>query len=400
MPSILKASQSLAGRDKEKLKIEWSLPEGWSLPGGSRTCQYLLLNKDLDACIQACREALDSLQKAADSASEQRALADALQQLADSGRALYTVLMSGAGGQADQAAAFREWFEQNVATSLVGTWRVEFRHKGADQKVIPWGLTYPSITAAGGGGGTNYDDYVDFWAHRYSTASYLLSADSNIGRDIEIDGKAILCSLLIEVSSDVVDLNVSAQDSENLRMRLWGPLQEHTILFVRDLRDRFRGKKEFNHIVYLNLKTNGTNHNYAFPDESLTPDTLKRITAHLVPIAKHAIAMIDREAIIRGDRGPEWLYTFFNDRWAGLIAAETDIKAKKLQHEGFRFLTELLDCGVKLSESLPEIRKRLWPYSLLYGVYSNPENIFVKPPPDIVKEMRAVLERREQGGAM
>ena len=279
-----------------------------------------------------------------------------------------------------------------MAASDPGAWRVHFLYQGA-QPAIPWGLLYSS-TGTVRTGGIDYEDYVDFWAHRYSTASYIQSADAPVD-DMRIDGNAVLCSLLIEVPDDV-DVEVAAHDGENLRMRLWGPLREHTILTVRDLSDRFRGKGKgkLHHIVYLNLRTNAGD--YTFPDESLTPDRLARIAAYLEG-GGHAIAMIDREAIIRGDRGREWLDTFFNAHWAGLIAAETDIESERLRHHGFRFLTELLACGVRLSESLPIIRKQLWPYSLLYGVYSNPENIFVAPPPHIVKEMRAVLDLRERG---
>ena len=325
-------------------------------------------------------------------------LSEALRQLADSGGDLYELLMSGSGGRPQEAAAFREWFEQNVPTSPPGTWRVEFQYQGVPQPAIPWGLTC-APTAAARAGGTGYDDYVDFWAHRYSTASYVQSADTELGAVQPLDGATVQCSLLIEVSADEVDLEVAAHDGENLSMRLWGPLRDHTIHTVRDLRDRFRAKREWNHIVYLNLQTNERNgRHYTFPDESLTPNTLAQIAAYLDYGGGHAIAMIDREAIIRRDRGPEWLYTFFNDHWAGLIAAETDITSKKLQHHGFRFLTELLGRGVSLSQCLPEIRRQLWPYSLLYGVYSNPDNVFVKPPPQVVQEMRAVLEQRERDG--
>jgi hypothetical protein len=384
-PRILKAVQSLVGK---KLKVRWKVPAS---PGQQpRVFEYLLPTSELEARTKACREALGSLQLVADAPSDS-SLSEALQQLARSGRELYELLMSDPVGATPDGESFRHWFEHNVAASDPGTWRVQFLYQGA-QPAIPWGLLYSSSSTVGAG--IAYTDYVDFWAHRYSTASYIQSADSPVD-DMKMDGNAVLCSLLIEVTDDV-DVEMAAHDGESLRMRLWGPLRDHTIRTVRDLTDRFRGKGKgrLHHIVYLNLRTSAGD--YTFPDGSLTPDRLAQIAAYLEG-GGHAIAMIDREAIIRGDRGREWLETFFNAQWAGLIAAETDITSKRLQHHGFRFLTELLGCGKRLSESLPEIRKQLWPYSLLYGVYSNPDNVFVAPPPQIVKEMRAVLELREQG---
>ena len=313
-PRILKAVQSLVGK---KLKIRWKVPAVVGHPPG--VFEYLLPTSELEKHTNACRDALRSLQLVADAPSDS-SLSAALQQLARSGRDLYELLMSDSGGSTQGATAFRDWFEQNVAASDPGAWRVHFLYQGA-QPAIPWGLLYSS-TAPVRTGGIDYEDYVDFWAHRYSTASYIQSADSPID-DMKIDGNAILCSLLIEATDDV-DVEVAAHDGENLRMRLWGPLREHTILTVRDLRDRFRGKGKgkLDHIVYLNLRTNAGD--YTFPDESLTPDRLAQIAAYLKG-GGHAIAMIDREAIIRGDRGREWLETFFNAQWAGLIAAETDI---------------------------------------------------------------------------
>ena len=282
---------------------------------------------------------------------------------------------------------------QRIQAVVRGTWRRPTPGRGESSSLIrrPGGDSSlgPHLCTAGAGAARTGTDDATFLGRVATVRRYALSADSEFGVQ-QLDGGAFQCSLLLERAPDQLDVTYSARAGGDFEMRLRSRLGDHAISTVRDLRARFIDLSDWHHVIYLNLLTS------AFADEPLTPTALQQIAAFLGKDA-HAIAMIDREAIIRGDRGPDWLRVFFRDQWTGLIAVESDITAKALKFHGFRFLTELLSRGVPLAESLHDIRRTLWPYSLLYGVYSNPDRVFVAPPPGIVDEMKAIL--REEGEA-
>ena len=384
---LLRANLTLSG---EKVKVRWMSPQG-ALPKPS--FDYSIQFSELKERIKACRAALDGLQGVADDPPRQR-LPLALQQVALSGKQLYEVLMTGGGGRPAEAESFRTWFEATVEPAAQDAWRIEFQHD-RPETAVPWGIT--CATGAATGNGVAFDDYVNLWAHRYIVACYTTSNNLWEGHAEPIPGGAFQCSILTEAASpnEQTQFNLRVADHDGTDTTMWlttGPLSDHTISRVSALRDKFRDKRDWNHIVYLNLCASGGQFSLPNDQEALTPDKLQQITALLRN--SYAIAMIDREAIIRGDRGNDWLGLFFHERWAGLIAAETDIPAKALRFRGFRFLMALLVRGEPLTESLFQVRKDLWPYSLLYGVYSNPERVFVRPPPDVVKELKAALEAR------
>ena len=384
-PLILKARLTRGG---DKIKIRWTPPSD-EMP----SFEYLLQREQLKARVDACCQALNALQGVADVPNEE-GLSEALRGLRLSGEELYRVLMSGAGGKTPAAQAFRTWFEDTVGSTEPGTWRVEFQHE-EPLIAVPWGLTCAPGSISGDG--TAFDDYMNLWAHRYTATSSIGASDSAYGEPTQIEG-GFQCSLLLEVSSPPeaprFQLQVADHDGGDMTMWVNAPLLDHTINRVSALRGKFRARYDWNHIVYLNLHAAGDHFSFPNDEEKLTPDELQRIKS-LLDTQRHTIVMIDREGIIRGDRGQAWLETFFNEQWAGLIAAETDITAQNLRFRGFRFLMELLSRGVRLTESLVEVRRLLWPYSLLYGVYSNPDRLFVSPAPDFVKELLTALEKHE-----
>jgi hypothetical protein len=379
-PHLLKAILRPAGTGKVKIR--------WKLPAGS-PIEYVLETAKLGEREDACRTALNKLQTVK-SPQDEGPLGHALRALADSGAELYEELMTGTKERADKAVEFRQWFEQEVAPTEPGTWRVEFQYDGIHHPVIPWGLTYgprPARTARG----TAFLDYIDFWAHRYATASYLSSADSEFDEVKHLNGKEFVCWLVFEVSDTKVDVEVALHDG----LRFSRPLRSLTIREVRVLREKFEEHRAWNHVVYISLRSK--HGGYPLKDGQFRPKDLEDINQILNLGGGHGIALIDREAIIRGDRGEEWRASFFNDRWAGLIAAETDIESPHLWYKGFGFLTELLRREEPLTLSLRAIREQFWPFSLLYGIYSNPARVFVKPPPQIVEVMLEALKQHKEG---
>ena len=174
-------------------------------------------------------------------------------------------------------------------------------------------------------------------------------------------------------------------------MWLTNPLLDHTVSRVSALREKFRNLRDWNHIVYLNLQTLGGSFSFPYDDERLTPDAPRHITRAYQE--RYAIAMIDREAIIRGDRGPEWVSTFFHSdgpassRWKRTSRESAPLPWFSLSHGAPGARPEV-------DRFLFEVRRQLWPFSLLYGVYSNPERVFVKPAPQVVTALKSALEAR------
>ena len=359
--NILRAHLKQSQTADEIVEICWT-----SVDEGTAFEPYFLDLAQLSRATERIRSALDTVQAAMHHGTSITE-AEPLRELARNGLDLYGVVMTcsprKSTGQ-NAAVTFRQWFESVVIPSKED-WRIEMLVEDVSE-VVPWGLVFcPSPSIEIDDLETKYDDYVGFWCNRFRLATFkgVPSPQASI-----LPSDHFRFSLIVEEDESKLPMKVQ----KDLKVE---QTRSHAVLEERMFGERFDALEflmdhdDFHHFVYMSLQVDG-DHN----DHGSLRSLRETIDGNL-------FVFLDGDAIIRGDRDQEWLFTLFNSGWAGLIAAETDITNDNLKLAGWDFLKEVLTYAQPLAFSIHEARRSFWPGSILYGVYSDPMQLSLDPRP-------------------
>lgn len=364
LPNVLMAQLQRRGRG---VVIKWTVDRGAPYQEWS----YVIDKVQLDAAALAIRQALQKLQneflvtqKEADRANHLRAVARA-------GSNLYELVMS-------SNTEFRLWFEANVSNAVPGEWAVEFQ-AGDVRPLVPWGLTFCKRPGTDFSRlGAEYADYVDFWCIRYGTVCY-----SAIHSDPESEKKVLDSSLF----KFTIVTEPSYGGFEEITKSLGPGTKPES---KTELKETLNQHREWHQLVYFYL-----DHQFTFNVSSGIKLSASEFADCVMKIQNSTgLAFIDREALIRGDRGNDWVDIFFVKNWQGFIATEVDISNDRLNCFGIEILAEIASHEMRLSELMPIIREKFWPWCLLYGVYCNTRAFYIKPRLSYGREIKELASNR------
>ncbi len=349
--------------------IDGSVDIAWHVVGGTKGGNFAVDGEALARLNAELRnKALHQLQLVCDEAGSD-ATAAALQAVALGGAKLYAALTTGFPGKLRAKAnadAFRTWFEAELLPAPSGAWRIEFilLEPGF---VVAWGLIFTqraSEERAFSELGCGFEDYEAFWCCRFRVATYSLPDTSE---PPVISGRDTSMTAVVERwDHDYTRLDSRIRAALRAANRLHGKtdtLIEHHL----------ESEPEWHHIIYVSLR----------PVTELEAAAFDDIVDNVISDDSFKFLVLDHGAVVRGDRGDSWPKMMLNGKWSGLIAAETDITNARLCLAGFEFLmTALEKSGNRaLADSLTEVRRSLWPQSLLYGVYCDPRRVIFSPVP-------------------
>lgn len=368
----------------------------WQTTDGSRNWDpYDVAELGLSMASEKIRRELSDLQNLDWSDAERWQPEDAaamygdiLQRLASAGEDLYKALFTGhprEPASQEDAANFRAWFEENVLGEMENAWRIQVVHMNFARAIVPWGLAYAPTLNASKSPETldpTYENYSGFWCSKFRLACRGPFANE-ISKPSACDGEMAQFVAVIEAEEDIVD-----QFSTTAR-REWSSEQgikpDYVVHEKLDLQKHARSGTDM--FWYVSLRAHGGN-------LTLGGQPI-RVHDAMPANEKLNLMLIDGDAVIRHDRGTDWVKICLNMGESGLIAAETDITNDSMRFFGWEMLKQLVrgreptrgTQNEEASKSLPLIdameaaRRELWPRSLLYGVYCNPLHVYLDPAP-------------------
>lgn len=355
--------------EEDGVRVTWST----KYPEETEFEWYVILQEDLRRCTTNIRRELDKLQEMepAGGADDLSRFRDVLRSLARQGADLYEVLLTGKD-QDDSpinqrvATKFRAWFEETVRDDPDVRWRIQFVHPQSAEFIVPWGLVFtPPKDGDFDSLGYVPGDFRQFWSVRHRAACSVVTprkvGDGPEARDnvavsayLEMGGALLKQSVKPAGHSEDEDDPVIADDSSEAK-RISRRLRRYDQFwyFWLDPEPEFQQHKA--HELENILATN-----------RLRDDRI-------------VCVLMDGDAVVRTDRGPGWLSATLRLGRSGLIAAESDINNPALKCFGWSILRHVASQERPFMDAVMEAREQLWPHSLLYGVYCDPE-MFPSPP--------------------
>ncbi|MEQ1817808.1 MAG: hypothetical protein ABL871_04295 [Terricaulis sp.] len=376
--------------DNETTEVFWSIPgrppkgktpkegeEGFAWSG------YFVSSPVIDGLGETIRKHLQALQGIDWDLNNQAASADAygpiLAQLISAGQELHGAIFRGDQGDElskPRADKFAAWFTKHVLNAPVGAWRIEVIHVKFSKLITPWALACVpmSKTAVATLDPSNPDDYGNFWGARFKLAVRGSARDMKEEREGR-DGRDFRLACVLELDDfAVTHIESSGPPGEDMRLR-------HHIGWDRAgytaLAKRHRSNDLF---WYISLKADvGA---FVLGKEEISPSALEDNRSLVSDTDRVVLMMLDGDAVIRGDRGPDWLKKALEIGRSGLIAVEADIRNPQVHHYGWRVLKHVLKSQEPLLDAMAYARRECWPLGLLYGIYCSPVHAAAAPPPE------------------
>lgn len=348
---------------------------------------------------------------------------DAMERVVEAGIELYNVLLTPDGGD-DQG--FRAWFESEIARVNEPKPRadvvLEIVLDDSGPAFVPAvGMIFTPRTSRVRPSKLDFDAYTDFWAVAFRCACFPVPHRKE--RTEMVDHKHFETLVVRENADSTYDLiqrKITAQKlapasiisghrvvsgGNQLKEKIINASLDKCVLFHFDL------QADAKHEALPLLMDANDLSNRPFTAQDLTDATNRAEVEYRgrldqrpfqVDDKTYAVAVIDREAIIRGDRGENWLRKgFFQQPWIGLIATECDLKSETRRDLSEippeRFLGMLLLRSIfkqesrRLVDAIVDARRECWPFSIFFGLYCNPRQPWIKGTPVLVKEVDLII---------
>ncbi|MEA2986620.1 MAG: hypothetical protein QOD94_2874 [Alphaproteobacteria bacterium] len=351
-------------------------------------------------------------------------LIDLLTELRAAGEHLYEVLLNPDKPIPANKIPFRPWFEENVVAIREDAAKPDYAlevvmRPGEVDLIPPFGLVSTPRAGRPSTGSIDFDDYQDFWSISLRCACFTwVQLPNKWGRPIpgthfdtvvvhERDDKSYaLIQQRIRESGrrdESGSYSIEAREltaGRSLTASLSEAYKRKGVLFHFDLKATTPGSE-----LGLALSEDRANKLQASDFHAIMKEAYRQslgLPANSA-ITPYALAVIDREAIIRGDRGREWLEIFFSTPWLGLIAVEGDVRSSLNDWEdrseirpdrflGLVFLRSILEKnGRRLIDSIVDARRDCWPFSLFYGLYCNPHQPWIDQQPALVEDINTMI---------
>lgn len=323
-----------------------------------------------------------------------------LRRLAGAGERLYEALFSGVGSSATAAKKARAFFEKDVASAPPGSWRIQVEHASYSEAIIPWGFVFTKRKNSKTDSlDVDLDSWIDFWCLRFNLAC----RHSTLARGDKEVKLADNVRVAVVVENDK---NIREYSNESART----PAEVARSEFQKDKIGS--SKKGFEHLSethrgrdvywYLSLNENGGKYHigqdvFRESDLKKEQDLKKQMRMKDQGERRDRVVfmLLDGDAVIRHDRGSKWVKDTLEFASSGLIAVEADIKNPKLRFFGWEVLKSILRNRRQFFMAVQEMRRAYWPYSLLYGVYCNPQHVWIDPPPeDDINDIDKFIEQQ------
>ena len=384
--------RAMVRHDNDSVSLEWAI-EGHPDTGDPEFEPYLVAQNRLYDCGDQIRRILDDLQASLSGTkgAPSNKTMESVRRLAWGGAEFYDVVTCGrAGDNASKLRAdeFRDWFERVVVPAPHGQWRIQIEHENFSTKVLPWGLIFPppqdrSIDDLS----DTLEDFSSFWCMSYflacsgptqqEAANNIRSAEQFVmAAIIELDNNQVEEYLKINTINGALDRdeinNVFGTSSSNLR-RIAGQSSNQSRFWYVSLKAKDGAYRLSKHELLEN--------HFANPAE--------------LGVKESGVGMVllDGDAVIRGDRGSDWVKEILHAPRTGMIAVETDISNPHLKFGGWDFLQSIIYQKDKtFLWAIHHSRQQYWPFCLLYGVYSNPLYLSPAPPHELADDISAYLE--------
>lgn len=376
--------------DNDSTEVFWSVPgraprdreakpgeEGWTWDG------YYVSASLIDQLGETIRDHLHELQAldwvvSSDGVKGDVAACKAtLGRLIDAGRELHAAILRGLEGDElsmKRADRFREWFVKNVLAAPPGAWRIEVIHAKYSRTIAPWALAYVPMRREEMAqlDPRDPDQYSGFWGARFKLAVRGNTRDARDGSDTR-DGGNMRLACVLELDEYAVTHMESRRPGEAERMRdhLGWDKDGYIELAQKHIRrDLF---------WYLSLQADKGS--FVIGKDAITSSDLAENSTLQANTDRVVLMLLDGDAVIRGDRGPDWLRQALALGRSGLIAVETDIRNSQIRHFGWQILRDILISEKPLLDAMSDVRRKFWPLGLLYGIYCSPVHTAVMPPP-------------------
>jgi hypothetical protein len=397
----------------------WSIPEpSVSTPGKRKFFQkYTVAKPRLEEGTKIVRSAFETFATAFVDKRTSEEL-DLLEKLAEAGRQLYEIIMPPDGTKGpSSAAAFRIWFETEVLRlaepSADPNYVIEVVLQAAAPDFIPpFGLVFTPRLGRQKALSTAFENFTDFWSISLRCACFTR--------------EQLQQALLKPVPGDMFDAVIVREQRDKsyhlVERRVkdghrFASFEDKTKMAGRLLKNPLAGAfLDKSVLFHFDLEATAPSEYPNFPydedgERMLSAQDFQSILREAENMNKdrekpewpvYALAVIDREAIIRGDRSPAWLEIFFGKPWIGLIAVEGDVRSKQVWDEvaevrpdrflGLLFLRSILERqGKRLIDSIVDARRDCWPFSLFFGVYCNTQQPWITKRPALVEDINNII---------
>lgn len=305
-----------------------------------------------------------------------------LRSLAMAGMRLRLALMTpipGKGKYTRAAKAFAVWFERTVAHSEPGEWRIEVINYKAPDRSVPWGLCFDPHTDMDLDemDVTDPEHFRGFWCQHYGLA---VRGRDQVAKEPapQRDGKSM--RLLAVLEQEGGGRSRLEESSPGLERDLRDDAKEEEVfsdnpdVYTRHVREAVQQDTQDTYL-YLSLRSDVSR-------EDNTALSVPEVTSLRAKSGKDVLMLVvlDGDAVIRGDRGKEWMVKMMDMAHNGLIATEVDIRNPQIRFLGWEVLSHILTSNKTIIDAVHDYRRQAWPLGLIYGVYCNPIHAYVKPP--------------------
>ena len=311
-----------------------------------------------------------------------------IRRLAYEGTEFYDIIFRGhsaAKGSQKMAQFFHEWFVEHVENAPHGTWRIQVEHLDYSAGVLPWGLIFTppgdkSIDELAGEPG----DFDGFWCMSYFLACRG-ATQQEYARSISGTQKFKLAAI-VEIDEQKVTEFFELGIVEDLDRE---EFSEAVVDRVHELKDLSERNPNTNKFWYISLRASGGK--YQLSGDEILGENYMSKEEFGIEDGGVGMALLDGDAVIRGDRGSLWVNRILHAPATGMIAVETDVDNPKLKFAGWEILKTIIGRKDQFLMAVYQARKEYWPLGLLYGVYSNPLHIYADPPHEATKRISGYL---------
>jgi|CXWL01.1.fsa_nt_gi hypothetical protein len=374
----------------DNVEITWSVPGRPSKTSVPKEGEpgffwegYFVSAGNIDRLSESIRKHLQSLQaldwRVSDTGvdGDAAAFGPILTRLIEDGRDLHAAVLRGIDGEPKserRSAAFREWFEKNVLSAPPGEWRIEVVHAKYSKLIAPWGLACVPMTmdAVAKLDPNKPEHYANFWGVRFRSAVRGITTDIKETTD---ERKRVRLACVLELDQNgITHMERRSEregDTDGMRMHVGWDREGYQALAHRH--------KLYDLFWYVSLQADAGS--FMIGDDQISSADLE-INKSQSDADRVVLMMLDGDAVVRGDRGPDWVKKALDIGRSGLIAVEADVRNPQMRLFGWRILRDVLESQEPLLEAMAKARTKWWPLGLLYGIYCSPVHAAVTPPPE------------------
>ena len=358
------------------LKIEKGSRLSWGNNSGPYPTSYAIDVAWLERSANNVRKELHKLALWGVEGNVAAQLPEILLSLARAGFRLYGTLFQAIGNEQQVADDIRDWVAEQFALGD------RVMRVTADPNIhVPWGLVFEQNPDGDNFAGHELESFADFWATKYSLSSTLSGYAYTRSKLVRRLDHARLLSLVNDVECNQIRNDTRAPLRDEFQQLVARPVGRGAS--AADCRSNIRGQGIGDTIVHVfGHQRNGVIDlgNGKQVDLFEFRDLLGEIVEQSGgPTNSQGLVILNACSGAYGDCDYSFVRIAEKTGLCGLIAAESAVPRDFAAMFALRFLKDLLAGGKSVGETMSELGrdKSMWPLSLLYGCYAQPDYRFV-----------------------